>query len=479
VSLRAKLVVALGALLALGLLAFGIGTYTRYSAAEYRRLDDRLRSSSIAAERELHEIAGLDAGGPGGLGEGSGPEDARALGIGSYAEIRDGTGAVLAHLPNDTSSAAPALPATITTLNRPFTVGAATGSGDWRAVATIDTRFANLTVIVATPLGDVAESLRGLVIIEGIAAAVILALITVGAWLILRRGLRPLESMALAAGSIHGGDMSLRVTPGDGRGEVGQLGLALNSMLDNLQEAFAAQKESEARLRQFLADASHELRTPLTSIQGFAELFRLGVANEHVDTDVIMRRIEEESERMRVLVDELLLLARLDERRDVEPADVDLAVLAADACSDAVAVDPDRPITLDAPRPVTVAGVPDQLRQAIANLVSNALTHTPAGTPIEVSARSDAGRAVVTVRDHGAGLSDEALLHSFDRFWQADPSRIGPKSGLGLSIVQAIAESHHGTASVRNRPDGGAEFTIDLPLGPIAQSSVLARTTEA
>jgi two-component system OmpR family sensor kinase len=192
-----------------------------------------------------------------------------------------------------------------------------------------------------------------------------------------------------------------------------------------------------------------------------------------------MRRIEEESERMRVLVDELLLLARLDERRDVEPADVDLAVLAADACSDAVAVDPDRPITLDAPRPVTVAGVPDQLRQAIANLVSNALTHTPAGTPIEVSARSDAGRAVVTVRDHGAGLSDEALLHSFDRFWQADPSRIGPKSGLGLSIVQAIAESHHGTAAVRNHPDGGAEFTIDLPLGPIAQSSVLARTTEA
>lgn len=477
-SLRAKLVIALGALLALGLLAFGIGTYARYSASEYRRLDDRLRNSSIAAERELHELAALDIGPPGGQ-EGSGPDDARALGIGSYAEIRDGTGAVLARLRNDTSSAAPALPAAIATLNRPFTVGAATGSGDWRALATVDSRFPGLRVIVATPLGDVAESLRGLVIIEAIAAAVILALITVGAWLILRRGLRPLESMALAAGSIHGGDMSLRVTPGDGRGEVGQLGLALNSMLDNLQEAFAAQKESEAKLRQFLADASHELRTPLTSIQGFAELFRLGVAHEHVDTDVIMRRIEEESQRMRVLVDELLLLARLDERRDIEPTDVDMAVLAADACSDAVAADPDRPITLDAPRPVTVAGVPDQLRQAIANLVSNALTHTPAGTPIEVSALSVADRAVVTVRDHGPGLSDEALLRSFDRFWQADPSRIGPKSGLGLSIVQAIAESHQGAASVRNQPDGGAEFTIDLPLAPTALPPVLARTTEA
>jgi two-component system, OmpR family, sensor kinase len=478
-SLRAKLVIALGALLALGLLAFGIGTYARYSAAEYRRLDDRLRNSSIAAERELHELAGLEIGPPGGL-EGSGPEDARALGIGSYAELRDGTGAVLAHLPSDTSSAAPALPAAISALNQPFTVGPATGSGDWRALATVDSRFPALRVIVATPLGDVAESLRGLVIIEAIAAAVILALITVGAWLILRRGLRPLESMALAADSIHEGDMSLRVTPADGRGEVGQLGLALNSMLDNLQEAFAAQKQSEAKLRQFLADASHELRTPLTSIQGFAELFRLGVANEHVDTDVIMRRIEEESERMRVLVDELLLLARLDERRDdIEPTAVDLAVLAADACSDAVAADPDRLITLDAPRPVTVAGVPDQLRQAIANLVSNALTHTPPGTPIEVSALSVADRAVVTVRDHGRGLSGDALLHSFDRFWQADPSRIGPKSGLGLSIVQAIAQSHQGTASVRNHPEGGAEFTIDLPLAPTDRPSELARTTEA
>jgi two-component system, OmpR family, sensor kinase len=161
-----------------------------------------------------------------------------------------------------------------------------------------------------------------------------------------------------------------------------------------------------------------------------------------------------------------LLLARLDERRDIEPVDVDLAVLAADACSDAAATDPGRQVTLDAPRPVIVAGVPDHLRQAIANLVSNALAHTPADTPIEVSAVAIAHRALVIVRDHGPGLSDDALLHAFDRFWQADPSRIGPKSGLGLSIVQAIAESHGGEASVTNSRDGGAEFTIDLPLQP-------------
>jgi two-component system OmpR family sensor kinase len=475
-NLRTKLVSALAALLAVGLLAFGISTYNRYSSAEYRRLDDRLSSSVSSAERELHQAAGLDAG-PGPADQDRGPDESRALGIGSYAELRDPSGAVVSHLPSDTSSPAPSLPTTIESLGKPFTVAAAVGSGDWRALATGDSRFDGYTVIVANPLGDLGDSLRGLVIIETIAAAVILALMTAGAWLILRRGLRPLESMALAAGSIHEGDMSVRVAPGDGRGEVGQLGLALNSMLDNLQVAFDAQKESEAKLRQFLADASHELRTPLTSIQGFAELFRLGVANEHVDTDVIMRRIEEESQRMRLLVDDLLLLARLDERRDVETSEVDLAVLAADACSDAVAAAPDRRVTLDAPQSVIVEGAQDYLRQAIANLVANALTHTPAGTPIEVSARAVGRRAELIVRDHGPGLSAEALLHAFDRFWRADSSRVGPKAGLGLSIVAAIAASHDGTATARNHPDGGAVFTLDLPLAMAATGS--ARPTEA
>ncbi len=469
-SLRAKLVSALGVLLALGLLAFGIGTYNRYSSAEYRRLDERLSSSSAGAERDLHEKVGLD--GPGG-----GPDDqGRNPGSPSraeYSQLRDANGKEITHYPTDTTGGAPALPTTIDTLNKPFTVGPAVGLGDWRVLATTDSRYPQNTVIVATPLGDVADSLRGLVVIELVTGAILLALLTIGSWLILRRGLRPLEGMAVAAGSIHEGDMSVRVTPGDGRGEVGQLGLALNEMLDNLQDAFAARQESETRLRQFLADASHELRTPLTSIQGFAEMFRLGVANEHVDQEVIMRRIEEESQRMRTLVDDLLLLARLDERRDVEPATFDLSVLAADACSDAVAIEPDRPITLDAPESVMVDGVQDHVRQAITNLVANALTHTPAGTPIEVSARATNGRARVTVRDHGAGLSDEALRHAFDRFWRADPSRVGPKAGLGLSIVSAIAESHHGKATAANHPDGGAIFTIELP------TAMSGRATEA
>ena len=276
-SLRAKLVTALGVMLALGLLAFGIAIYSCYSSAEYRRLDNRLRSTLLSAERQLHDAANLEpVGGPDGP-DGPAPTDARALGIGSYAELRDGTGTMLAQLPNDSTSASPSIPDVIGALDKPFTTRSFTGTGEWRALASADSRFPNLTLIVASPLGDVAESLRGLILIEAIAALVILVLLTVGSWLILRRGLKP---------------------------------------LDNLQESFAAQKQSEAR--PFLADASHESRKSLTSIQGFAE---------HVD----------------------------------------LAVLAADVCSDAVATAPDREITLDAPLPVRVAGVPDHLRQAIAN----------------------------------------------------------------------------------------------------------------
>jgi two-component system OmpR family sensor kinase len=244
-------------------------------------------------------------------------------------------------------------------------------------------------------------------------------------------------------------------------------------MLDEIEEAFAERDATEQRLRQFLADASHELRTPLTSIQGFAELFRLGGDNEHTDLPTIMRRIEQESARMRVLVEDLLLLARLDQTRPVERNPVDLAVLAADACSDAVAVAPERPVTLDAPNPVVVMGDQSLLRQAVANLVTNAVRHTPPGTAIDVSARLEEGTAVVRVRDHGAGLDGAALGHVFDRFWQADRARVGAGAGLGLSIVAGIAAEHGGTATAANAVDGGAVFTLQLPLNAPTEARAL------
>jgi two-component system OmpR family sensor kinase len=460
-SLRLRLVAALGGLLVLGLVAFGVGTYARYSAVEYDRLDERLRSVQPIVSRQLGvdvDGDGNDGGpGPGGRGrDGRGGAPAVAL-TGTYAELRAADGSVVNSVPTF-EGLSPDLPADLT-LGRTVTVGSTDGSGDWRVYATA---AGDRVVVVAVPTAEVERSLRGLVLIETFAGLVLLAVVTGGAWLILRRGLRPLEDMAVTARSITAGDLSQRV-PEDERSEVGQLGHALNSMLGDLEGALAERDATEEKLRRFLADAAHELRTPLTSIRGFAELFRLDTDTDHVDRGVIVRRIEEESTRMKTLVDDLLLLARLDQTQPVATAPVDLAVLAADACSDAVAADRTRPVTLDAPEPVVMNGVGDHLRQAMANLVTNAVRHTPAGTALEVTARREGGYAVVRVRDHGPGLDAEALVHVFDRFWQADKARVGTGAGLGLSIVASIARRHGGTVEAANAADGGAVFTLRLP----------------
>jgi two-component system OmpR family sensor kinase len=464
-TLRFRLVLALVALTTLGLAVFGVTTYAFYARSQYDRLDSQLRAAVPILEFDLRENAGQSPGPRPGDNDGQGPRPPTIAPAGTYAQLRTAGGDVLAaHLPTSGSSSVPALPAsfgTLTSSGRYLTVGSSAGSGRWRVFAV--PRNTGDVVVVATPVTEVTDALERLVLIEGVAAVVLLALLAGGSAVILRRGLRPLERMATTARSITAGDLSHRVDTADGRSEVGQLGLAVNTMLDELEQAFDEREATEHRLRQFLADASHELRTPLTSIQGFAELFRLDSAREHVDLDVILRRIEQESARMRTLVDDLLLLARVDQVREAERDEVDLAVLAADACSDVVAVAPGRPVTLDAPEPVVVLGDAGHLRQAIANLVSNAVRHTPDDTELEVSAMVDGDDAVVRVRDHGAGLDDEALAHVFDRFWQADKARAGAGAGLGLSIVAAIAAEHGGDAAVANADGGGAVFTLRLP----------------
>jgi two-component system OmpR family sensor kinase len=489
-TLRLRLVLALVALVTAGLAVFGITTYVLYANSEYRRLDDRIQNSIPLVTGQLYDNAGIDHdGGPGGTG-GGGPGDGGPgpagdgrprppvlVPSGTYAELRDSKGAVVPGgvIEVSSSSSQPDLPSDIAVPdqgNRFFTTGSETGSGRWRVAVSPSGYHDGNAVIVAVPLGDVTSSLTRLVIIETAAAVVLLALLAAGSWLILRRGLHPLEQMAASARSITAGDLSQRVAPADQRTEVGQLGLALNTMLGEIEEAFQEREATERRLRQFLADASHELRTPLTSIQGFAELFRLDADQNRVELAVILRRIEEETARMKTLVNDLLLLARLDQTRPAQRQPVDLAVLAADACSDAVAAEPDRGVTLDAPQPVVVSGDRDHLRQAIANLVTNALRHTPAGTPIEVSAHLRQGEAVLVVRDHGPGLDGEAMNHAFDRFWQADHARVGPGAGLGLSIVAAIAHEHGGTATAENARGGGAVFTLDLPLNGTPSASV-------
>jgi two-component system, OmpR family, sensor kinase len=245
-------------------------------------------------------------------------------------------------------------------------------------------------------------------------------------------------------------------------------------MLERLERAFAGQKASEDRLRQFLADASHELRTPLQSIRGYAELFRIGAAREPAEVERAMRRIEQEAARMGVLVEDLLTLARLDETRDGERVLVDLAALAHDAVSDACATAPERSIALriDPTHPAgaaTVLGDPHQLAQVLANLLRNALVHTPAGTPIEVAVAREGEEARLEVRDHGPGLPPgEHPAALFERFWRAEGVRGRTRgaggAGLGLAIVAGVIARHGGRVAAANAPGGGAVFEARLPL---------------
>jgi two-component system OmpR family sensor kinase len=236
-------------------------------------------------------------------------------------------------------------------------------------------------------------------------------------------------------------------------------------MLERLEQAFSQRKASEQRLRQFLADASHELRTPVASIRGYAELFRMGATRDRAGTEMAMRRIEEESKRMSVLVEDLLTLARLDATPAPRRADVDLVALARDAVEDARATAPEREIALQAAAPAFVSGDPHQLHQVLANLMGNALVHTPAGTPIEVSVSHDGANVIVSVRDHGPGLPDGSTERLFDRFWRAEGGRERGKAGagLGLAIVAGVVEAHDGRVSAQNAPGGGAVFTVRLP----------------
>jgi two-component system OmpR family sensor kinase len=459
VTLRSRLVVALVVLATVGLAIFGVATYQLYARNQYDRLDDQIRSVLPSAVAQLRGEGYRRGPFRGGL-------PPVAVPVGTYIEQRSRDGSVLPLQVVDTTTQ-PDLPddfGAVPAGGKFLTVGSTEGSGRWRVQVT--PTVGGGVVALAFPLTEVTEALRRLVAIEATSAVVLLVLLGAGSFYILRRGLQPLEQMATSARSITAGDLSQRVEPADPKTEVGQLGLALNTMLGEIEVAFQEREATEQRLRQFLADASHELRTPLTSIQGFAELYRLGGEAQHVDQATIFRRIEEESARMKGLVEDLLLLARLDQTRPARRVPVDLAVLAADACSDAVAAAPDRPVSLWAPAPVVVDGDPDHLRQAIANLVTNAITHTPAASPVEVAATSEGGAATVQVRDHGPGLAAEALEHAFDRFWQADAARAGTGAGLGLSIVAAIAAEHGGTASVRNAGDGGAIFTLHLPVAP-------------
>ena len=475
-SLRARLIAVLLVVAAAGLLVLAGVTYAEQRSFLLSRTDQQLESALPALEHELAEDAGRpepfgDRRPDRGPGRGGAPRaDEVRLPPGTYGVRRDASGQVsgdpVVLTFGDAAPAAPDLPADLP-VGRAMTVDARDGADLRYRVRAAAERDGTGTIVAAVPLAEVEETLARLLRVEALVIGGVLIVLGIVAALLMRLGLRPLDRIGTTAGIIAGGDLSRRVSPASPKTEIGRLGLALNAMLDRLEEAFAKREESEDRLRRFLADASHELRTPLASIRGYAELFRMGAAGEPADVERAMSRIEEEAARMGVLVEDLLALARLDAMRDAVREPVDLAAIARDAADDARARAPDRAIALDAEGESTVSADADQVRQVLANLVGNALVHTPAGTPIEIAVRRAGEDAQIEVRDHGPGLPSGDPRALFDRFWRAEAGRERGKAGagLGLAIAAAIVEAHQGRLEAADAPGGGALFTASFPAG--------------
>jgi signal transduction histidine kinase len=330
-------------------------------------------------------------------------------------------------------------------------------------------------LVIARPDSAVSSEVRNLILAELITGAVLLTLLALtGRWLI-SRGLAPLDRMASTADMITSrGDLTARMPdPGD-HAEAGRLAAAINTMLDRIQQAFGARWASEQKVRQFAADASHELRTPLTTIRGYAELYRQGA----LDPDRLpnaMRRIEQEADRMSSLVAELLELARLDRNSSLDLTETDLAELVRDAVADAKAVEPDRPVDATTPPRLVVVADEPRIRQVLANLLGNVREHTEPSIPVAVRLARAGQGALLEVTDAGQGMSDEAAARAFDRFYRGHNGGNGHGSGLGLSIVQAIATAHGGHAMLKSAAGAGTSVQVWIPFHPPGQPNAAAR----
>jgi two-component system, OmpR family, sensor kinase len=470
VSLKARLLAVVVCLTALGLVVAGAATYLALSSFLVDRVDRTATGTAGAIARSLEHgrggLPGLDAIGQANPGIYVGGVEQGAV---RWAAI--GT------RPGDTPLPQPNL--------SPDRAQDAAGDGPITDHAvTGDTRFrvklepvgnTGRYLVVAAPLNEVDDTLHQLLLVEGLVAlAVLSGVFLVGLYLV-RVGLRPLGRIEQTAAAIAGGDLSQRVENDDSRTEVGRLGGALNAMLGQIEEAFDERTASENRLRRFVADASHELRTPLAAVRAYAELFDRGARERPEDLERAMAGIQRESRRMGLLVDDLLLLARLDQGRPLERKPVELGEVAREAVEAARTLDPGREIELDTNGPVVVQGDKERLRQVLDNLLANVRAHTPAGSAATVRVTNGGAQAVLEVADSGPGLSSDAFEHAFERFYRGDSSRSRDAggAGLGLAIAAAIAESHGGKAAVVNEGrDGGTGLTVrvtiplSLPVAP-------------
>jgi two-component system OmpR family sensor kinase len=455
-SLRGRLLAASLALVAIGLSVAGVATYIAFRSFLLQQVDNQLLQDARTVQAALLRPRGAFFAAP------------------CFVEVLDASGAVQQQILIQ-GVTPPSLPSTLRpaaspTSAQPFTVPSAQAGAPYYRMLAVS--VGDGTMVVGVPLTEASDDLGRLIAVElFVGVAVLMAAAVVGSWLV-RLGLKPLAEIETTAEKIAEGDLTERVPVTDPQTEVGHLAKALNAMLGRIEAAFQerqrseeALRVSEERLRQFVSDASHELRTPIAAVRANAELFRRGGGEHPEDVPLVMARIEAEAARMGVLVEDLLLLTRLDEGRPLEQAPVDLGALAADSVEAARTIEPGRPITLTVDGSVEVLGDRHRLRQVVDNLLANVRTHTPAGSPASVTVRQEGTRAIIEVADSGPGIDPTVGAQIFERFFRADPSRARDRggAGLGLSIVAAITAAHGGQAAATNRIEGGALFRIDLP----------------
>ncbi|GIH91760.1 sensor histidine kinase [Planobispora siamensis] len=453
--LRVKLIAVILVLLAIALLLIGVGSVSIMRGYLIDRVDSQIDITTGNLLRRLNRPAPFD------LANKIMPPDMKA-------ELRGADGRVIVPL-SGADVEGREIP--------PVRGDAAAGLysiGEWRVrVIRLDTGG---SMVVAVDMAEVRQIVGQLALIELLGGGGLMLALAGAGVAVIRRSLRPLEEIERTAEAIAAGDLSRRIPDVDPNTEVGRLGRSLNGMLAQIEAAFRARSESETaarrseeRMRRFVADASHELRTPLTSIRGFAEFYRQA---PDIDAAPLMARMESEAVRMGLLVDDMLMLARLDQQRPMSMRPVDLLAIAADAVHDARILAPEREITLSVDgAALIVMGDEVRLRQVVGNLMTNALTHTPEGTPVRITLRARDGTAVIEVADEGPGLTAEQRERVFERFYRADSARgrrdpSAGGSGLGLSIVAAMVEAHGGTVGVESVPGKGATFRVVLPLAP-------------
>jgi two-component system, OmpR family, sensor kinase len=438
----------------------GAGFAVAYLQRDYLigQLDEQLEAVVPNARVVIGREGGRQPGGPR-----NAPLAMTAL-TDAYVGVIDEGGVLTTYVtPSDDPFLVPDL-GTPRVITAPITVDTLSGEADRVRLVSVPLqpiRDRGLLMVVALPTTRAEEAYRSLLLTTAIAALVVAAVLGLVAWWVNQLGLRPIRQMTEAADAIAAGATDTRVEVMPGRHEAARLGQALNVMIDTNQE-------SEARLRRFVADASHELRTPLTTLRGYAELSAAGGLDTPDERADVMRRINQEATRMGRMVDDLLLLAELDEQRPMEREPVDLVALVRDLAADMAVVQPDRPVDVVAPStPVVITADRDRITQAVTALTTNAMRHTPVSAPVVLRVHDEGDAVRIEVADQGPGIPPEAVPHLFERFYRADPSRARASggNGLGLAIVSRIVEAHGGRCGVSSQLGQGSTFWVTLPRG--------------